>query len=225
MRSQRQAAYGLIPDSVFFCLLFISQLPLLEPTLPAGARLQDRRQSSNHFFINAILASPGMKDIIGSSSFIFPRLPRFNANLVFPEVLQEQNAEEQDDANPEQVPEQLDQVQKAKTKLLPKSVSYPFLLSSALSSGIGKSRERGQTRVPLLDVNIITGFALGQLLVPRELDSMVGLQGHCPMLVGLYWFSLFCFMPKTIGPTMSLERERCCCYNILFSSCVVLLDL
>ncbi|KAK8561252.1 hypothetical protein V6N12_048326 [Hibiscus sabdariffa] len=125
MRSQRQAAYGLIPDSVFFCLLFISQLPLLEPTLPAG----------------------------------------------------------------------------------------------------GKSRERGQTRVPLLDVNIITGFALGQLLVPRELDSMVGLQGHCPMLVGLYWFSLFCFMPKTIGPTMSLERERCCCYNILFSSCVVLLDL
>ena len=47
--------------------------------------------------INAILASPGMKDIIGSSSFIFPRLPRCKANLVFPEVLQEQNAEEQDD--------------------------------------------------------------------------------------------------------------------------------
>lgn len=47
--------------------------------------------------INAILASPGMKDIIGSSSLIFPRLPRCKANLVFPEVLQEQNAEEQDD--------------------------------------------------------------------------------------------------------------------------------
>ncbi|KAK8644641.1 hypothetical protein V6N13_123943 [Hibiscus sabdariffa] len=28
------------------------------------------------------------------------------------------------------------------------SRDYPFLLSSALSSGIGKSRERGQTRVP-----------------------------------------------------------------------------
>ncbi|KAK8652144.1 hypothetical protein V6N13_061166 [Hibiscus sabdariffa] len=35
---------------------------------------------------------------------------RFNANLVFTEVLQEQNTEEQDDANPEQVLEQLDQV-------------------------------------------------------------------------------------------------------------------
>lgn len=40
MRSQRQAAYGLIPDSVFFFgLLSISQLPLLEPTLPAGGMI------------------------------------------------------------------------------------------------------------------------------------------------------------------------------------------
>lgn len=36
MRSQRQAAYGLIPDSVIFLgLLSISQLPLLEPLLEA----------------------------------------------------------------------------------------------------------------------------------------------------------------------------------------------
>ena len=85
---------------------FISRLTV------EGKRPQERiliQQKTRE--INAILASPGMKDIIGSSSFIFPRLPRFNANLVFPEVLQEQNAEEQDDANPEQVPEQLDQVQ------------------------------------------------------------------------------------------------------------------
>lgn len=40
MRSQRQAAYGLIPDSLLFLgLLSISQLPLLKPTLPAGGMI------------------------------------------------------------------------------------------------------------------------------------------------------------------------------------------